>query len=498
MLIVETKVKIRHRHFVKKQSICELTKEFGLSRNTIRKILREKDNVSYKRTVAVLPKLGEYKVQLDTWLAADQKLPKKQRRLATKLHQQLQAKGFTGAYDSVQRYIKSWRIREGHQDNTAYIPLYFPPGEAYQFDWSDETVELAGVVRKVMVGHFKLSHSRLSFIVAYPLQKLEMLFDAHRLAFEYFGGIPYRGIYDNMKTAVSVVFKGKQREFNTRFMEMMNHYRIEPTACTPAAGWEKGQVENQVKNLRKQIFVPRLKYDDLTTMNQHLKDECIKHAKQCLHPEQPDRSIWSVYEDEKLFLQPLVPAFEGYVESFAKVKTTCLVHLACNRYSVESAYVNQIVSIRAYADKVIFLSADKIIGEHARCFERDKTVYNPWHYVPVLERKPGALRNGAPFLNWDLPAGFSQAQQKLMKVLGGDKDCVKLLLQMIEHGMEAVGAACELAIDDNIVQADYIINILNRLKPTNTIEPAKAPESISLINPPQANCERYNALLGRV
>lgn len=495
---METKVKIRHRHFVKKQSIHQITKELGISRNTVRRILREEDNTAYKRKSVVLPKLGSHQTQLDEWLKADATLPRKQRSHAVKLHERLKEKGYDGSYDSVQRYVKAWKIKERQAGNTAYIPLIFGLGEAYQFDWSDEIVELAGVVQKIMVGHFRLSYSRLNFLVAYPLQRLEMVFDAHRLAFEFFDGIPQRGIYDNMKTAVNIVFKGKKREFNVRFMEMMNHYRIEPTACSPAAGWEKGQIENQVRGFRGRVFVPRLKVSGFTELNQYLREQCLEDAKKRLHVEQAERTVWSVYEEERALLQPLLPPFEGYVESFAKVKTTCLVHVDCNRYSVDSAYVNQVVTIRSYADKLVFLSEDNIIGEHMRCFERNKTLYNPWHYVPILERKPGALRNGAPFLEWELPKGFRQVQEKLMRVLGGDKECVKLLLQIQEHGMEAMGAACELAINDNVIQVDYIINLLNRLKPTATVEPAKTPESLWLAIPPLANCERYNTLLERI
>lgn len=242
MLIVETIAKIRLRYHVKKESIKHISRELCLSRNTVRKALREdKTDNSYERKNQVSPKLDDYKIQLTRWLEEDNKLPKAQRCSARRLNERLQKEGYTGAYDSVQRFVRIWKLSAGKVTN-AFIPLKFAPGEAYQFDWSQEVVELAGTVQKVKVAHFRLCHSRLSFVVAYPRETQEMLFDAHAKAFAFFDGIPLRGIYDNMKTAVDNVFIGKDRVFNRRFIQMLSHYLVEPTACTPASGWEKGQV----------------------------------------------------------------------------------------------------------------------------------------------------------------------------------------------------------------------------------------------------------------
>jgi transposase len=267
---VETIAKIRIRFHVKGQKIKQIARELGLSRNTIRKALREDKTANeYVRSTQVAPKLDAYKEQLTTWLEDDNKLVKAQRCTARRLYERLQEKGYTGAYDSIQRFVKEWQLMSG-KVNTAFVPLYFSPGEAYQFDWSQETVELGGVVQSIKVAHFRLCYSRLSFVIAYPRETQEMLFDAHAEAFLFFGGIPLRGIYDNMKTAVDTVFTGKDRKFNQRFIQMLSHYLVEPTACTPAAGWEKGQVENQVGNIREWLFVPRLKFADMELLNAYL------------------------------------------------------------------------------------------------------------------------------------------------------------------------------------------------------------------------------------
>jgi transposase len=494
---METIAKIRLLHHVKKKSIKQISRELQLSRNTVRKALRENKVVStYHRSQQPAPKLEGYQAQLEEWLKTDSRLPKGQRCSAQRLHERLQGIGYIGAYDSVQRFVKRWQEATGKTGN-AYIPQCFAPGEAYQFDWSQETVELGGVIQKIKVAHFRLCYSRLSFVVAYPRETQEMLFDAHEQAFSFFGGIPQKGIYDNMKTAVDTVFIGKERIFNRRFIQMMSHYLIEPIACTPAAGWEKGQVENQVGNLREWFFTPRLILPDFAALNAHLLSQCLKLAEKRKHPEQKELSIRSVFDQaERAALSPLCHPFDGYHERACNVSSTCLVTFDRNRYSVDCRYAYRAVTIRAYAMRIVVAIADgKIIAEHARHFGRDKVIYNPWHYVPLLERKPGALRNGAPFKDWDLPKPLQTIRDHLMKRTGGDKQCVALLLAIQDHGLEAVVVACELAITDNVLSSDYILNLLNRLRPTPTIPDIPTPDTLRLQSEPEANCQRYNILL---
>ena len=235
---MESESKIRRLHFVQGYSIKSLVRKTGLSRNTIRRVLRaDKAGRSYIRAEQPMPKLGSYTETLASWLLEDSKLPRKERRTAARYHAQLQLEGYTGAYDSVQRYVKSWKAAK-RVTKTAYIPLVFEPGDAYQFDWSEETVQIAGKVHKIKVAHFRLSHSRKFFLIAYFRESQEMLFDAHNKAFSFFGGLCRRGIYDNMKTAVTSIFVGKERLFNRRFLALMDHYLLEPVAF-PAAGCKR-------------------------------------------------------------------------------------------------------------------------------------------------------------------------------------------------------------------------------------------------------------------
>ena len=184
-----------------------------------------------------------------------------------RVFEELRRLGYEGGYDAVRRYARGWRRAHGAATAEAYVPLSFAPGEAYQFDWSHEVVLINGATVPVKVAHVRLCHSRMLFVRAYPRETQEMVFDAHDRAFAFFKGTCTRGIYDNMKTAVETVFVGKDRRFNRRFLQMCSHYLVEPVACTPAAGWEKGQVENQVGLVRERFFTPRLRVSSYEELN---------------------------------------------------------------------------------------------------------------------------------------------------------------------------------------------------------------------------------------
>lgn len=494
MLIMETVLKIRRMHQVDGCSISGIARQLNLSRNTVRKYLRtaDKSPPTYCRDQPSKPKLGEYESILKKFIEADLKQPKRFRRSATALYTDLQREGYQGAYDSVQRYVKRHKAEPALK--STYIPLVFAPAEAYQFDWSEEEVELGGVIQRIKVAHFRLAHSRMPFIIAFPRETQEMVFSAHDAAFAYWGGVTNRGIYDNMKTCVDAILHGKERRFNARFLTLMNHYLIQPDACTPAAGWEKGQVEKQVQDLRRLCFIPRRQASDLAELNQQLLAQLEHHVRHHRHPKQQELTVWEVFEAERSQLRPLATPFNGYIEHEVRADSTCLVRIDRNAYSIDSRYANRHVTLRLYADKVRVISEGALIADHPRLFGRDKTQYNPWHYLSLLERKPGALRNGAPFVQWELPASIKQVQRLLMGRKGGDREMVSLLLAARQDGLDALERACQLMLEQKSVTAALILNQLQRLR-----EPEPQPDSIDtgliqLSVVPIANCARYDQL----
>ena len=197
----------------------------------------------------------------------------RERLTLIRLFEELRALGYEGGYDAVRRYARTWSREHASQTAAAFVPLSFAPGEAYQFDWSHEIVVMNGVTVTVKVAHMRLCHSRMMFFRAYPRETQEMVFDAHERAFAFFKGACTRGIYDNMKTAVDAIFVGKDRRYNRRFLQMCSHHLVDPVACTPASGWEKGQVENQVGLVRERFFTPRLRVKTYDELNAWLIDK---------------------------------------------------------------------------------------------------------------------------------------------------------------------------------------------------------------------------------
>lgn len=486
---------IRRRHHVQKQTISEIAREMGLSRPTVRKHLKTVEEPRYKRNQPPAPKLADYQPLLERWLKEEEVLPRPRRRTARRMYECLCEQGYQGAYDSVQRFIKQWKGQRGPKVTEAFVPMVFFPGDACQFDWSHEQVELAGVMQTVKVAHFRLSYSRQMFVAAYPRETQEMVFDAHVKAFAFFGGVPERVIYDNLKSVVDTIYSGKERVFNRRFLVLANHYLFEPIACTPESGWEKGQVENQVGNVREWLFTPLARFGSLDELNEWLARRCTELA-QRKHPTKASCTIAECFAEEHPLLRPVTASFDGYVEHLCRVSSTCLVRIDRNRYSVPAIYAGQVVSIRTTAQQIRIVADEQVIACHPRQFGRDQLICDPWHYLPVLEKKPGALRNGAPFVQWQLPAAVQKVRERLMKQSKGDRQFVQLLVAASETSLEALTVACELALEYGTVNSAVILNELRRLTSPERQNVISLAEGIDLAIEPLADCTRYDHLRG--
>ncbi len=495
MLILETIAKIRRAHFVQRKSIRSICREFRVSRKVVRKVIRtEATEFHYERTNQPRPKIGPWRGELDRLLLANEGKPSRERLTLIRIFEELRGQGYDGSYDAVRRYSKAWRTERGAVTAESFVPLSFASGEAYQFDWSHEVVVINHVTCTIKVAHVRLCHSRMLYVRAYPRETQEMVFDAHDRAFAFFRGACTRGIYDNMKTAVETVFVGKDRAFNRRFLQMCGHYLVEPTACTPASGWEKGQVENQVGLVRERFFTPRLKVASYEELNAWLLDRCIAYAKVHKHPELADQTIWQAFEAERAHLVPIGSRFDGFHTTVAAVSKTCLVRFDNNKYSVTSRAVGRPVEIQAYADRIVVRQNGVTVAEHARCMGRGQTLYDPWHYVPVLARKPGALRNGAPFKDWPLPANLERIRRKLKGSDDGDRQMVKILSAVLTDGLATVDTACAEALGQGVHSADVILNILARSRDPGPPVTILTPDALKLQHAPIADCARYDRL----
>ena len=482
-------------HLRDKVSLHEIAKRTGLSRNTVRRWLRTPEEVqvpTYSRA-AGFGKLSGFIAELEQSLKADALRIKKDRRTARALFAQIRASGYAGGYTRVTDFIRAWRASAG-KDVKAFVPLKFELGEAFQFDWSEEGLVVGGIYHRMQVSHMLLCASRAFWLVAYPSQGHEMLFDAHTRSFAALGGVARRGIYDNMRTAVDRVKKGKGRVVNQRFAVMCAHYLFDADFCNVASGWEKGVVEKNVQDSRRRIWIEAqsIKWGSFAELNAWLAERCRALWEEIRHPDYKQFSVAEMLEQERTELMPMPTVFDGYVERSAKVSSTCLVVVAKNRYSVPCELAGQRVSTRLYPSRVEVASDEAIVASHERLANRGHICYDWQHYIALIQRKPGALRNGAPFA--DMPRPLQRLRQGLMRHDGGDKIMAQVLNCVSSHGLEAVLVAVELVIESGALSTEHILNVLARLNASE--RPQSAESTLQLKEAPVANTGRYDSLRG--
>jgi transposase len=486
--------KVRRMRFREGLSISEIARRTSLSRNTVKAWLRQpvRSEMKYQR-VDGPKKLDAHIEWLRQALETDARRPRADRRTGLRLYAQLKAQGFVGSYCRITEYMRAWRAEAGAVTaRSAYVPLSFVWGEAFQFDWSEEGIVIGGVWRKIQLAHMKLCASRAFWLVAYPSQGHEMLFDAHTRCLTGLGGVARRGIYDNMKTAVDrVPGRGKERIVNARFAALCAHYLFDPDFCNVASGWEKGRVEKSVQDTRRRIWQLALeeRFGSFAELNVWLAAQCVS-ARDAAHPEYPGMTIAEAWTHEQAHLMPMPAPFDGYVETPARVSSTCLVSVARNRYSVPCAFAGHRVSARLYPERVVIVVEQEIAAEHVRALERDRVVYDWRHYLPLVERKPGALRNGAPFA--DLPESLQQLRRALLPRAGGDRVMAQVLAAVPTFGLEAVLVAVDLALQSGRPSAEHVLNVLARLR--EGPPPAAVDTALTVHNAPIADIQRYDSL----
>ena len=493
MITMEMLGRIRRMYLRDKLSLHEIAKRTGLARNTLRKWLRTPEDVTtptYSRAKSY-GKLAAFTEELEQSLKADAHRIKQDRRTAKALFLQIKAGGYSGGYSRVTDFIREWRQSEGKKPH-AFVPLTFELGEAFQFDWSEEGLVVGGIYRRMQVSHMKLCASRAFWLVAYPSQGHEMLFDAHTRSFAALGGVAQRGIYDNMKTAVDKVKKGKGRIVNARFAVMCAHYLFDADFCNIASGWEKGVVEKNVQDSRRRIWLEAKtrQFGSFQELNAWLGERCRALWSEIRHPEYKQFSVAEMLEQEQAEMMSMPTAFDGYVEKEAKVSSTCLVSVSRNRYSVPCEFAGQRVSTRLYPNRVSVVVGDAVAASHARLSDRGHTCYDWQHYIDLVQRKPGALRNGAPFA--DMPEPLKKLKLGLLRHPGGDKVMAQVLAAVPTAGLEAVLVAVELVIESGALSAEHVHNVVARLRASPV--PQSVQTTLELVDTPLANTARYDSL----
>ena len=493
MICVETIGKIRRWHRVDKLSISKIARRLSALAQYDSEVPGRRGH--HSRGTSTRPKrapvMGAWVEKLEAMLAEDAQRPRKEQRTAQRLLRCAGAGRFhrlvsDGATRSSRRGTRSAGIARAR----VFIPQSFAPGEAYQFDWSYETVDLGGRPTPVKVAHLRLCHSRVFLAVAYLREAQEMVFDAHWRAFSLWGGSCQRGIYDNLKTAVELIFTGKARQYNRKFLQMASHYLIEPVACTPAAGWEKGQVENQVGHVRENMFTPRLRCADLAELNALLERRCVADGASDPAPRaaraDPLGSVRGVGARA-------AGAAGGPVRGLRRTRGAGQLDGAGAR---RSQPLQRRLPLRGQDGVAAHLRrADRGRGRRARssasmCAASSViapssipgTTWRRWRRSPgrcatARRSRTGRCRRRC----WRCGIGC-------VHKAGGDRQFVTILATIAEDGIEAVNVACELALEANAISDSYVLNALNRFKPQPAVEVVVAPTATAAQGGAQGRC----------
>jgi transposase len=383
------------------------------------------------------PKLGPLTPVIDAILEADRSAPAKQRHTAKRIFERLRAEhGYLGGYTVVKDYV---RVRRG-QMKEAFVPLTHPPGHA-QVDFG-QCIGIIGGVRTVMhVFCFDLPHSDAPFVKAYPAETTEAFLDGHVSAFAFFGGVPQSILYDNTKLAVVRILGDGQRARTRAFSELVSHFLFRDRFGRPGRGNDKGKVEGLVKFTQRTLMTPVPPAASFEALNASLIEAC--RARQGERAGRHEETIGERLVRDLAVLSPLPDGlFEPCEKKPAKVSSTGLVRYRTNDYSVPTRFAFQGVLVKGFVDEVAIICGDEIIARHGRIYGRDQFVFDPKHYLALLEQKPGALDQAAPLQGWTLPEGFQRIRRLLESRMGnrGKKEFIQIL-RLLEAFEEAIVAA---------------------------------------------------------
>ena len=467
MITLEQYEQIRRMHYLEEKSGREIARLLGISRQTVAKALQSEQAPEYTlRKLREAPRLGPYQKQLDKLLEENGRLPKKQRYTGHKLFELLQAQGYAGSESSVQMYAVRWR--KAHKRPATFLPLEFEPGQDGQVDWGEAQVILDGVQQKIYVFVMHLSYSRRTFVMAFPASKQEAFFYGHVRAFEHFAGVPHRLSYDNLSSAVKPLIEGRVREEQRAFVAFRSHYLFASHFCTPAQGHEKGGVEGSVGFSRRNFLVPMPRVASFEELNRHLLAACQRDDVRVVHRQSV--SIGQAWLEEQPYLRPLPSRpFECCVTRQVHLNGYSQVTYETNRYSVPTEQARQELTLKAYPFEVQILFEGTLLARHARCYGREQDVFDPLHYLWLLEQRPGAFEYARPLRQWrpEWPESYHRLLHTLRQTWPegrGVKEFVRILRLHESAKAELVQQAIEQALSYGCPHLDGVKLCLEQLQ----------------------------------
>jgi transposase len=458
MFEVEIYGRVRRAVRVEGKSQRSVAREFGLSRETVRKMLQYAVPPGYQRQQPIRrPKLGPWLGVIDAILNDDKQRPVKQRHTSKRIFERLKEEhGFTGGYTIVKDYVRTATLR----GQEVFVPLMHPAGEA-QVDFGEALVVIAGVEHKAHYLVMDLPHSDDCFVAAFPAETTEAFLEGHVRAFAYFGGVPTRILYDNTKIAVAKILGGEERQRTRAFSELQSYYLFADKFGRPARGNDKGKVEGLVGYARRNFMVPIPRASSWEELNLHLEAECRKRRERRLrgHTE----TIGERFERDRAALLPLPAAsYEACEKISARASSLSLVRYRSNDYSVPTEYGHRQVWVKGYVHEVVIACASEVIARHQRSYEREAVVFDPLHYLALLEQKTRALDQAAPLVGWQLPECFAQLRRLLEARLKkhGSREYVQVLRLLEIFAIAEVTLAIEDALRLGTISFDAVRHLL--------------------------------------
>ena len=502
MIKVDERERIRRAYYVEEKSIRQIARELHHSRETVKKAIASAEPATYTlKKPRPAPVLGPYMARIDELLEENERLPRKQRRTCRKIYEEIESDGYTGSESRVRGYIAE--KRRVKKKRKVYMPLAFDPGEDAQVDWGEALVILDSEKMTVQLFLMRLCYSRRLFMMAFPTQKQEAFFEGHVRAFHFFGGVPKRITYDNLKAAVFRILEGRNRKEQERFILFRSHYLFESRFCTPGQGHEKGRVEKGVGFGRRNFLAAVPEFAAFQELNEHLLNACW--ADDARQVDRQPVTIGEGWEMEKPYLLPLPERdFECCVSKPVVLNGYSQVEYETNRYSVPTDQAYRNLMLKAYPFRIDILHLEDVVASHPRCYDRKQDVLNPLHYLPLLEQRPGAFDHAKPIRRWR--EGWPPAYEQLLEHLRakwpdgqGVREFIRILRLHSDYPADLIAQAVTQALAYGCGHLDGVRLCLRQLAEPETSIPAidlTAWPQLVAVGAQQPDLSRYDQLLG--
>ena len=448
---------IRRRVLVEGVSKRQILRETGLHWKTLEKILTFSEPPGYRlKAVRPQPKLGSYLDRIRQIIRDDQQFPRKQRHSARRIFECLKSEGYTGGETQVKKAVREIK----RKNREVFVPLVHRPGEA-QVDFGYALINENNRLRKVVFFVMCLPYSDAVFVQVFERICTEVFQEAHRRAFEFFGGVPWRISYDNEKVFVVICPKAKVRKLTYGFLQLQSHYLFEEHFCRVRRPNEKGVVESMIRYVRSNYLIPVPVVRNLEELNTSLVGLCREELKRKVRGKLVSKEVL-LGEDQIAFLPLPATAFDACRKVSTTTNSLSLVRFDCNDYSVPVRFAHHPVVVKGYIDRVLICHKDELIATHKRLWCKEEVSFEPLHYLALLERKPGALDHARPLEGWRLPGCFGILRRRLEDERSGEgtREYIRVLRLLEKHSISALTRAVEKGLRINALSRDTIAQFL--------------------------------------